>query len=310
MTELDLFYLLKQKILLKYKEHYPFYQGEIQQFGNKEIAQLLDLIEKDCNERVSEKWVYTHLKPSENNKLPRKDMLDIFCRWLGYNNWEEFIYKNNNTIPEDTGQTNTVSQIKNKNTGKIIAMGAGILIIVLAAVISFTSKGKNEVTVCFKDRYTQKSIEADKFSLSLIESGHKKKLTLKESCSKIKSKAKDVLLVVHSPYYKSDTLKINMESDDLVIDFDLQPDDYAMMLRAYMNSDMEDWDKRKQQLEEIISEDAVIQEVMFDEIGVEFLNKEEFIAKIITPSKVVRDMEVIEVEYRQEKIISLKYMQK
>jgi hypothetical protein len=304
MSHLNIFYLLKQKILSKYKEHYPYYQGEVHQFGNKEIAQLLDLIEKDTNERVSEKWVYTHLKPKENNKLPRKDMLDIFSRWTGYAGWDEFVYLNQNVDAEEN------TPIKKKNNNAIIIMGAGFLIAMLAVVISFTVKAKNEVTVCFKDRYTQKSIDTDKFSLFLIENGNKKRLSLKGNCSTIKSDRKEIVVLVESPYYKKDTFTITMESAEGAMSFDLQPDDYAMMLRAYMNSDLKDWNKRKKQLEDILSDDAIIQEVMFEEIGVEFLNKEEFIAKVTTPTETVRQMEIIEIEYEGDKIISLKYIQK
>lgn len=79
MNDPTLFYRLKQEILAKYKEHFPYYSGSISQFGTQEIAALLSLIEEECNERVSEKWVYTHLKPEVNERLPRKDMLNIFA---------------------------------------------------------------------------------------------------------------------------------------------------------------------------------------------------------------------------------------
>jgi hypothetical protein len=45
-TELDLFYLLKIKILERYKEFYPYYTGGIEQFGNKEIENLRDSVEE------------------------------------------------------------------------------------------------------------------------------------------------------------------------------------------------------------------------------------------------------------------------
>jgi len=309
MTYIIPFYLLKQKILVKYREQYPYYMGDIHGFGNKEIAQLLDLIETESNERVSEKWVYTHLKPIENSKLPRKDMLDIFSRWVGYSDWDEFVFVNNDA-PKPADHPEPEIAIKTSNNKKAMAMGAGLMAVVLSVLISFTSQGKNEVTVCFKDRYTQKNIATDKLSLYLIESGGRKKLNLKENCSVVKSKDTQVMLVVESPYYKSDTLEISMEKEDTALEFDLQPDDYAMMLRAYMNSDLDDWNKRKKQLQDIVSDDAVIQEIMFDEIGVEFLNKEEFINKVTTPSSTVKQMEIVAIEYEDGKIISLKYMQK
>jgi len=304
MANLYHFHLLKQEILKSYRAAYPFYKGSFREFGNKEIAQLLDLVENDCNERVSEKWVYTHLKPAENLRLPRKDMLDIFSRWTGYKDWDEFVFRNEKTgsLPPEIKPGNK------KNYLKLLFMGISALIILSVFIARLTSAG-HEVTVCFKDKYTRKTIETDKFSLYILEKGHRKKVNVGANCPVIDTKEQQTILLVESPYYKADTITVDT-GVAANLEFDLQPDDYAMMLRAYMNSDLDDWNKRKKQLEGIISEDAVIQEIMFDEIGVEFLNKEEFISKITTPSKAVKKMEIVEIKYEGNKIISLKFIQK
>ena len=307
MDDIQTFYLLKQKILAKYVDAYPYYTGSIHNFGNKEIAQLIDLIEKESNERVSEKWIYTHLKPTINSKLPRKDMLSIFCNWIGYNNWDEFLFLNKEQLllSDITPEATEIHKPKNKIA---LYMAFGIMIIIAGVIIGFTTKGNYDTTICLKDKYTQKTIAPDKVTLYLFKNGKNEKLAFKDSCYALTTKKNDALVIVESPYYKPDTLKI--DSNNPSLEFDLQPDDYAMMLRAYMNGNIADWNKRKQQLDNIISNDAVIQEIMFNEIGVEFLNKEEFIAKITTPASVVKTMEVVEIKYEGGKIISLKYMQK
>lgn len=299
MDTIRSFYLLKEKILEKYKEHYPYYTGNIREFGNKEIAQLIDLIEKDCQERVSEKWVYTHLKPAENTKLPRKDMLDIFSRWIGYKGWDEFVHAVSSQTPVEK---NDIKKQSNKKTYAIM----GIAAVALAIIAAIGFSGSTEINVYLKDKYTQKEIEGDKIAVYLLGT-KKEKLQKKGSCFTINTDTETDLLI-ESPYYKSDTLHISPNRN--TYEFDLQPDDYAMMLRAYMNSDLDNWNKRKQQLESILSDDAVIQEIMFDEIGVEFLDKAEFIRKITTPSKTVKNMEIVAIEYEGDKIISLKYIQK
>lgn len=302
MNDIALFYLLKQKILVKYKEHYPYYNGDIQTFGNREIAQLIDAIEKECNERVSEKWVYTHLKPPKNDKLPRKDMLTIFCRWTGYSDWDEFAFVN-----KDAQETVLQADRGNYINRKIVYISMSIGVILLAAGISFTIWG-GKASICLRDKYTQKEIEAGRVSLHLLKNGKKEKLSRKVNCFLLKKNEGESLLIVESPYYKADTLKIAGGISNY--EFDLQPDDYAMMMRAYMNNNMDDWKKRRSQLNTIISDDAEIVEVIFDDIGVEFLNKDEFINKITTPSKISKTMEIVEIEYKENKIISLKYMQK
>jgi hypothetical protein len=304
MDEIRLFYLLKQKILAGYKQHYPFYNGDITQFGNKEIAQLIDLIETECHERVSEKWVYTHLKPAGNTKLPRRDMLDIFCKWTGYNSWDEFAYTN----VAATQSAAIPGKVRPKIKTAYIIMG--IVTILILAIIGFTIPSGDSVTICLKDKYTQKNIEADKVTVNVFRKGIKEKLKRNGSCYLLNREKEETILLVESPYYKADTIRIAPGNEVLSYEFDLQPDDYAMMLRAYMNADVNDWNKRKKQLDEILSDDAVIQEIMFNEIGVEFLNKQEFINKITTPSKSVKTMEIVAIDYEGNKIISLKYIQK
>lgn len=304
MNDIALFYLLKEKILEKYREHYPYHTGTIQSFGNKDIAQLIDLIEKECNERVSEKWVYTHLKPVENEKLPRKDMLDIFCKWTSYGTWDAFAFRHKQ---DAIGVQETEKPTTKKRNNKIIYMVMGIAAVILGTAIAFTASG-GDITICLRDRYTQKEVEESKVTLYVLEHGKKHKLQRKGSCFVLNEPAAESLVVAESPYYKADTLKI--AAGRAQYEFDLQPDDYAMMMRAYMNNDAADWKKRKSQLNDIISDDAVIEEIMFDDIGVEFLNKEEFINKMTTPSKISKAMEIVEIKYSEKKIVSLKYMQK
>jgi hypothetical protein len=305
MNDMQAFYALKHAILERYRAEFPFYTGDIQGFGNKEIAQLIDLVEQGCHERVSEKWVYTHLKPLENSKLPRRDMLDIFSRWVGYSSWEEFIFRNKKETQDTEIQIINTKTTTNSRAlmfaaiallGSFMAIGASLLIVFK----------KEQAEVCIKDRYTQKPIDNEKVTLLLIDNGKPGKLSGKNGCYTFKFKGDTARIAVQSAYYKPDTLTVT--SDSSHFEFDLQPDDYAMMLRAYMNGNVGDWQKRRSQLAEIISNDAVIQEIMFNDIGVEFLNKDEFIAKVTTPVKAMQTLEVVEVDYKDKKIISLKYI--
>ncbi|MFP9099986.1 hypothetical protein ACLI09_13130 [Flavobacterium sp. RHBU_24] len=310
MDDMHTFYLLKQNILAKYREAFPFYTGSIQGFGNREIAQLIDLVEKDCHERVSEKWVYTHLKPETNQKLPRRDMLDIFCKWTGAGSWEEFVFSKASSNQPPVVSVQIAAVDSHQGIKKFVApIAIAALTIITGMLLAFgVFKGAAKVSICLKDKYTQKPVEADKVSLYLLEDSKKTKLTGKDNCFMLALKTEKALVAVESAYYKADTLTI--ESGNENPEFDLQPDDYAMMVRAYMNGNVADWKKRRQQLSDIISDDAVIQEVMFDDIGVEFLNKQEYIDKVTTPGIVVKNMEVVEIKYDGGKIISLKFMQK
>lgn len=84
MEELTVFQHLKKDVLLKYQEHYPYFEGSWKTFSSNDIQNLIELISAEVKQTVSEKWIYTHLKPEQNEKLPRKDMLDILSQFAGY----------------------------------------------------------------------------------------------------------------------------------------------------------------------------------------------------------------------------------
>lgn len=303
MNSLDLFHQLKTDILKEYQKAYPFWKGTLQDFGNKEIAQLQDLIEEKTKQRVSEKWVYTHLKPEDNIKLPREDMLDIFSIWLGYSGWDEFkVKKEEKTSKTKKGLT---------PVGKIILVVVLFLVILIVVLkLSMGSLTSNEYKVDFRDKYTQKVIEATNFSIYLVnDKDSLMQQKINEDYLQLNHENDQLHIKVESPYYRDETFLLTPNTGINTIY--LQPDDYAMMLLVYMNSNLKDWEKRRKQLEEIILDDAEILEVMNEDIGVEFLNKEEFIDKLTIPIESTKRMEIIDIKYKGKgKIIELKFIQK
>ena len=63
---------------------------------------------------MSEKWIYTHLKPELNVKLPRKDMLDILCAYIDEVHWDAYKYK---SMPHSTASKENTLVLK-RNTKK------------------------------------------------------------------------------------------------------------------------------------------------------------------------------------------------
>ena len=131
MTELEKFQELKEKVLLKYQEQYPFFQGNWKSFSSQDIQNLIGLIEEKCQQTISEKWIYTHLKPEINSKIPRKDMLNILSEFVGFSGWDEFTFEEKNV------QTFEVSQ---SDKSKISKKWFLLLLIPLVLLIMFLSK--------------------------------------------------------------------------------------------------------------------------------------------------------------------------
>ena len=93
MNPLDVFYKLKNDVLLTYQKQYPYFEGNWKTFSSQDIQNLIDMIAVQVKQTVSEKWIYTHLKVEINDKLPRKDMLDILSQLVGYSGWDEYVFK-------------------------------------------------------------------------------------------------------------------------------------------------------------------------------------------------------------------------
>ena len=148
MTELEKFQELKQKVLLKYQEQFPFFQGTWKSFSSQDIQNLIGLIEEKCKQTISEKWIYTHLKPEINIKIPRKDMLNILSGFVGFSGWDEFSFEGKRI---ESVKSNEPIKFKNK-------LWIPLLILIFVIVISIVIFNKKEVskhnTIQLNNEYT------------------------------------------------------------------------------------------------------------------------------------------------------------
>ena len=89
-TSIAFFYLLKDQVSEVYHSKNSTPSKKIHDWTGEDIRNFQDAISEELNERLSERWFYTHMKPSKNEKLPRIDMLNILSRYVGYKNWDDF----------------------------------------------------------------------------------------------------------------------------------------------------------------------------------------------------------------------------
>ena len=68
------------------------------------------------------------------------------------------------------------------------------------------------------------------------------------------------------------------------------------MLKAFMKSDIKDWQTRKRQLDKILSADLEVIVMLKNNLGAEYFNKQEFSEKLIVPSQALQKMKIIEIE--------------
>ncbi|MFY7739928.1 MAG: hypothetical protein ACOVQC_05365 [Flavobacterium sp.] len=292
MTELEKFQELKQKVLLKYQEHHPFFQGTWKTFSSQDIQNLIGLIEENCKQTISEKWIYTHLKPETNNKIPRKDMLNILSEFVGFSGWDEF------TFEEKIVQTIQGSQSEKSKISKKWLL---LLFIPLALVVVFFSKKEDSKpkTIQLNNEYTNEKVNAEEVKVFEVKDSVKQELEIKEGKVQVSNNGNEKSkLVIESPFYLPKTIVINPNgtTKEPPKRIDLKPDDYAMMLKAFMLSDIKDWQTRKEQLNKILSDNLEVIVMLKDDLGAEYFNKSEFSQKLIVPTASLKKMKIVEIK--------------
>lgn len=293
MNDLKHFYKLKRLILENYQKSYPFFQGDWKSFSSKDIRQLIDLMEIQLKETVSEKWIYTHLKPESNQKLPRKDMLDIFSRFVGYSNWDEFIYKN-----QTEKKVKTISKASSK--GKYIKELFLILLISLTGfgVYSLTVREDKPKAIKIKNALTNEPISSEDIQVYKVQDEVETPIETEDS--KIEIQKSDEKIVVESPYFETKEVNASKIKDEIL----LKPEDYAMVLKNFIQSDLKEWEDRKEKLDKILSDDLEVIVMLKNNLGAEHLNKNEFAGKLIIPTSETKKMKVLTLETNDQKQIT------
>lgn len=288
MNELNRFFDLKIQVLDQYKNFYPYFNGDWKSFSSEDIRNLIEKIEEKTGKTLSEKWIYTHLKPSENQKLPRKDTLNILAEFVDFTSWDEFIFKSTIDIAEPT----------KKNVKRIVSFIISLLFLV--SIIFFTIKyfnSDNKRDVELKNEYTGKPIQVDQVTVYKVEND--KKIPIDVTDSRIELHENDKKIVIESPFFETKEIVNPHEQKQILI----KPDDYAMVLKTFIESDLKDWKTRKSQLDKILSDELEVILLYQNDLGAEYMNKEDFASKLIIPTSETKKWEILQLETNFEKKI-------
>ena len=291
MNELENFQELKKRILETYQKSYPYFQGDWKSFSSKDIRQLIDLVEIQCKESVSEKWIYTHLKPESNRKLPRKDMLDIFSKFCGFTDWDEFVFQNQVEVPVETIEKSI--QKPSKKWFWLLLL----LPLIGLGIYFFGRQSPKMKTVQIKNEYTKEPVRTEDIQVYKVQD--EEKIPVEIQNSKIELEDKDDKILIESPYFEKKEVEVSKSTDEILI----KPEDYAMVLKNFIFSDLKDWENRKEKLDKILSNDLEVIIMLKDNLGAEYLNKEEFSGKLIIPTSETKKMKVLDLKTNDQKEI-------
>jgi hypothetical protein len=168
------------------------------------------------------------------------------------------------------------------------------------------------VEFCFQDADTQKPLvkDIDVFILQDKESPKLQKVN-QQGCIQLKNEQKQIKLIIKAPYYKTDTLVRTIRQGQASEIIKLKKDDYALLIHLIAKHGTTEAEKkqRQKQLDLIIDEEAQIFQIDESGLGVELYNKEEFIDKLALPISSLKNLQIIETQYKKGKIILLRFLQ-
>ncbi len=285
----------------------------MQDWKGEEIALLREDLQQQVNGTISEKWFYTHIK-NQQDKLPRKDTLDLFCQYVNEQSWNSFTHQHSNIIgPSETktpSTSKTNSKSKSKKNRLLVPIMIGVVLVVLSLLVYFSSLRQTETQYrfCFIDQNTHLPVVDSFLEIKMLK-GEETPLffPLKSSC--IDGEGKEVDFIVKGRFYKPLHIKRTIQNDTYEESIFLQPDDYAMMLHLFANSKVEDWKKRRDQLAEMMSDDLKAYELSTDGFTIDVLTKSEFINKMTLPTRVLKQVAIVHTEYEGDQMSLIKFTQ-
>jgi len=308
--DLEYFQQLKQEVASTYKKVYPSCDIPIEEWTSQDITNFQEELLKQVKGQLSEKWFYTHIK-STQNKVPRLDMLNLLSEYAGYKNWRDFTSQfAASDPPKETPAMNTWAQ-RSKGWKKVFWVSTPL--VVLVYFLFFYTPAAKTYQFCFVDADLKHSISSANIEISILKE-HESPVVLKcdsNGCFQLTTGEKSVRFAVSAPYHKPDTIIRYFDvrvPDERIM---LKSDDYALMIHMFSTSNIDDWRKRRAQLNDMIADEARIFQVNpGSRTGMELYNKKGFINKLTTPIKSLKNIEVLDVQYQGGQISSLRFVQK
>lgn len=317
--ELQQYQTLIDQVELAFRDAHPACSTPIREWRGKEIFDFQeDLLEK-VQGRISEKWFYTHIR-QQQDKPPRIDILHLLSRYAGYEDWQAFCYaQQDEPVPSEKLDTeiressapNDLPIISSRKLSWKPVVAVLVLSCVTILAVLAVNRKPDTYTFCFLDADTRQLPAQGGIEITLQEEGESPRMIKADElgCFNVASTKEMVRFVVTAPYYLTDTIERKLNKEKKQEEILLKADDYALMLHYFSTSKVDDWKKRRTQLDEMISPNVRIIQVSGENgLGVEMYDKDEFINRMTLPVKSLKNMEIVQTEYESGKIVMLRFM--
>jgi hypothetical protein len=301
---------LKSEIYGKYRQKNTGIPENLGDWNGKTIEGFQNDLQQEVKSAISVRWFYNHIKADNENKIPRTDVLDLLCRYVGYSGWAEFVARKKEEGIKPVPVSNPA---KKKFSSKVLLIPMLILVFILAGWVILKRSSDNAYKFCLVDSDTGTPIKNAKIEIKLFKINESPQSLLCDSngCFSLNSEPGKVKFIVNAQYYRPDTIVRNLPEQSISESIMLKPDDYAMMISIFSHSNVQDWEKRRKEMEAMFTDDAMIFQVdPVNKRAMEIYNKEEFIGKLTVPLSSLKNIEVTETWYNGKQISALRFIQK
>ena len=157
--QMEKFELLKQKIVATMKQSYPGIDPNITEWKGQEITDFQEELLIKVNAHISEKWFYNHIK-SQNKSLPRIDILNLLSKYVGYANWDDFIFQNRDKV----------ASRKSITKGNRYFVLVPLLLIGVMVILFFLFKmlSTQQYHFSFYDAHTRETITGSRIEIKIL----------------------------------------------------------------------------------------------------------------------------------------------
>jgi len=277
--------------------------SDIREWKGTTITDFQEDLRSKTKGSISEKWFYTYIK-NDTEKLPRVDMLNLLSVYVGFDNWNHFVQQHSEVENEVENEVETETV---KPSKKLMWFFLSLPLILLGLYSLYPTE--NTFSFCFTDADQREAITKIPLDIEVIRKQESSLYFKTDSlgCFSYSTPEKELKFVVKSPYHKTDTIVRHINSNHHKT-VQLHTDDYALMLLYYANGNKKDWKKRREQLQELIANNAQIYRVFKDDIGIEMYTKKELINLLTIPTSSLKKMRILDKTYTNDQIVKLKFM--
>ena len=338
---------LKKAVQDKYLESHSPSFDDISKWRGIDIIYFQEDLRQKAKGNISEKTFYTYFKNNAHAKSPRIDMLNILSVYVGFNSWSEFRKKNpiaeevkiiekpeiplptplppvQNTTETETSQpevpleNQALEEITSSNDAgnkhrnflkKYLWLGISLLLFATVLVLVFYDNlFYKKYTYAFTDADRNSSIKGE-LDVKIIRDNESPILFKVKPNSPFvyETKSKKLKMVISSPFYKTDIVTRDLTNAPESENIELKPNDYAIQLFYYSKS-IKDFKKKTYQLNRLISDKALIYQVVDSDIyGIETMDKQKYISLVTLPTTSLENLEVIDSQMENGKIVMIKF---